>query len=371
MSSTGPYALVARSMLNGVLLAALRVRDEGGPGLDLVFADPGGETVRYPELCADLLGSGIHHVIGCYTSSSRKEIIPLFEKHDALLWYPSHYEGFERSQNVIYTGAVPNQHLIPLIHYMQAQGRKRAFCLGSNYIWAWETNRVFREEIMQYGGTVLAERYIGVGATVVDDLIAAILAAKPDMVFSTLIGTSAYAFHNGFRAACTAAGIDQPNEIPVASCSLSEPELEAIEPLAVDGHISASVYFSSIASPANAAFVKAHDVAFPHGPAVSADAEASYIATLLLASAIEAAGSDDVAAVRAAVLTRRLQAPQGEVWIDERTAHAALTPRIGRSNRHARFDIVAEAKAPLLADPYLVESAARLEAPRARLRQVS
>jgi len=358
-------------MLNGVLLATTEARTAGGPVLSLEIADPGGKLPHYAQRCAELLNSGIRHIIGCYTSSSRKEIIPLVEKYDALLWYPSHYEGFETSQNVIYTGAVPNQHLIPLMHYLKDQHRKRAFCLGSNYIWAWETNRVFREEIVQAGGVVLVERYITVGATEFDELITAILAAKPDVVFSTLIGTSAYAFLTAFRAACTKAGIDQPSEIPVASCSLSEPELEAIAPEARDGHLSSSVYFSSIASAANAAFTAAHDTAFPLGPAVSADAEASYIATLLLAGAIGAAGSDAVGDVRAAVLNRRLQAPQGEVWIDEQTAHAALTPRIGRSNRYGRFDIVMEAKAPLLADPYLVCNSARLEQPRPSLRLVS
>lgn len=358
-------------MLNGVLLAVDRIRAEGGPDLDLVIGDPGGSTPRYAELCAELLHSGIRHIVGCYTSSSRKEIIPLVEKHDALLWYPSHYEGFETSANVIYTGAVPNQHVIPLIDYLHKQGRTRAFCLGSNYIWAWENNRVFREEIMRGGGGVVAERYVAVGDTGFDDLIAAILSSGANVVFSTLIGDSAYAFLNAFRTACSAAGIDQPSQIPVASCTLSEPELESISPHAVDGHITASVYFSTIASPANAAFVSEHEARFPLGPAVSSDAEASYIATLLLAGAISDAGSDEVKQVRAAVLSRRLQAPQGEVWIDEQTSHAALTPRIGRSNRQARFDIIMEAPEPLLADPYLVRSSARFEVPRAKLRLVS
>ncbi len=368
LSSTGPYAVVARSMQNGILLAAEQACQAG---LELVFADPGGEPARYGELCADLLRSGVRHVIGCYTSSSRKDVIPLFEKHDALLWYPSHYEGFETSTHVIYTGAVPNQHVIPLTRYLVSGGRKRAFCIGSNYIWAWENNRILRDELSRHGGAVLAERYVAVGETDFTGLIGAILAARPDVVFSTLIGSSAYAFLGALRAACAAAGFDQAAEMPVASCSLSEPELEAIDPAAVDGHLSASVYFSTIATPQNRAFLAAHDARFPGGPAASADAEASYIATLLLAGAVAAAGSDDVAAVRRAVVGQRLQAPQGEVWIDEATSHAFLTPRIGRSNKRARFDILMEARAPERPDPYLVRSSARLEAPRPALRVVS
>lgn len=371
LSSTGPYSVVARSMLNGVLLAADRVKAESGRALDLIVFDPRGEPARYSELCAELLQSGVRHVIGCYTSSSRKDVIPLFEKHDAMLWYPSHYEGYETSTQVIYTGAVPNQHVIPLVEYLVEQGRKRVFCIGSNYVWAWENNRILRDELLRHGGSVLAERYMAVGDTDVGNIVRAILQASPDVVFSTLIGTSAYAFLNTFREACLACGTDQAQQIPVASCSLSEPELEAIGPSAVDGHISASVYFSSIASPANEAFVSAHEALFTEGPTMSADAEASYVATLLLARSLAAAGSEDVAAVRDAVMGQRLQAPQSEVWIDEQTSHAYLTPRIGRSNQHARFDIVMEARAPQQPDPYLVRSSARLEAPHPKLRLAS
>jgi branched-chain amino acid transport system substrate-binding protein len=99
------------------MLAFAEIGQSGAPGISFepVAADPGGDPARYPELSASLLGQGIRHVVGCYTSSSRKDVIPQFEKHDALLWYPSHYEGFESSNNVIYTGAAPNQHIIPLM----------------------------------------------------------------------------------------------------------------------------------------------------------------------------------------------------------------------------------------------------------------
>ena len=104
---------------------------------------------------------------------------------------------------------------------------------------------------------------------------------------------------------------------------------------------------------------------------MSADAEASYVATLLFARSIAAAGCDDVAAVREAVMGQRLQAPQGDVWIDDQTSHAYLTPRIGVSNKQARFDIVMEARAPERPDPYLVRSSTRLEAARPNFRLVS
>src|SRR5882757_3200376 len=175
-STTGSYSVVARSILNGALLAFQQVNASGTDiVLEPVVVNPSGDLARYRSLSLELLGSGIRHVVGCYTSSSRKEVIPCFEKFDGLLWYPSHYEGFESSDNVIYTGAAPNQHVLPLVDYLAARFGSRAFCVGSNYIWAWENNRIFREALTARGGTVVAERYLSVGDTEFDQVISAIL----------------------------------------------------------------------------------------------------------------------------------------------------------------------------------------------------
>ena len=157
-STNGPYSAVASAMLNGALLAIDEVNTGKDYGfvLEPNFFDPAGKLAGYRGACERMLKhEEVHHVIGCYTSSSRKEVIPCFEKYDGLLWYPSHYEGFETSSNVIYTGAAPNQHLVPLAKHMMKAHGKRAFCIGSNYIWAWENNRILREILTANGGDVL------------------------------------------------------------------------------------------------------------------------------------------------------------------------------------------------------------------------
>lgn len=372
ISTDGPYAAVSSGMLAGALLAV----DEVNAGdLPVRFiprhGNPGGDLSRYAALGEDMLSSGIRHVVGCYTSSSRKEIIPLFEKADALLWYPSHYEGFESSPNVVYTGPVANQHLLPLVEYLIRHVGRSAFCIGSNYIWAWENNRVMRDAMTSAGGIVTAERYFAVGSTDFAQVIAAILSERPAFVFNTLIGISSYRFVRDLRAACLAQGLDQPAVLPIASCTLSEPELAVIGPEAMDGHITSSVYFASVASPENARFRAAYRARHPEGPAVSADAEATYVAVKLLAQALAAAGTDEIGAVKAAVGRQVLTAPQGEIGIDPDTMHARLTPRIGRSNAAGEFDILAEAPLPVRADPYLIDSASRFGAlvtkPRLRI----
>ena len=363
ISSDGPYSVVSKSMLCGALLGVAEAQAEHRDlEIDPIIANPGGDNARYSAMAAEMLASGIRHVVGCYTSSSRKEIIPLFEKADALLWYPSHYEGFESSSNVVYTGAVANQHLLPLVEYLLSYVGPKAFCVGSNYIWAWENNRILREAIGPNGGTVVAERYFAVGCTEFGQVIDAILAARPSFVFNTLIGESSYQLLRDLRAACVSRGIDQTHVIPVASCTLSEPELAAIGPTAVDGHITSSVYFASLDTGENERFVAAYRARFPDGPVVSADAEATYLAVRLLARAVAEAGTVEAAAVKRAVSLRPIMAPQGEVRIDPETMHASLTPRIGRSNKDGGFTILREATRPAPADPYLIRNSSRFGA---------
>jgi urea transport system substrate-binding protein len=230
-STSGSYAAVGAAMRAGAELAIEEVNADAGVPVRLepIFVDPAGVTAAYAEGAAELLRDhGVVHVFGCYTSSSRKEVLPVFEKHDALLWYPSHYEGFETSDNVIYTGAAPNQHIVPLARYLLSRHGDRGWCVGSNYVWAWENNRILREALMEAGGTVIGERCFPVGETDLDNLARQIVSDRPDFIFTTLIGESSYQFFRQLRTAAEAAGIDQAAEMPVASCSLSEVELPFI-----------------------------------------------------------------------------------------------------------------------------------------------
>jgi len=363
-STTGSYGTIGRSMLNGAKLAVEQINGDRDFGIRLapVARNPGCDLNGYAPAVEDMIASGIRNIIGCYTSSSRKEVIPVFEKRDALLWYPTHYEGFESSANVIYTGAAPNHHMLPLVDYFTRHIGRRVFCVGSNYIWAWESNRVLREELALRHGTVVGERYFAVGETDFDGIMQSIFTAEPDIVFNSLIGESAYAFFRAFRAACRRRGVDQARRYPVASCNLSEPELDCIGPDAVAGHLSSSVYFASIDTPENRRFVEKYNAAFAEDKAPSAEAEAAYTAVFLLAQSLREASSDAMQDVKLSAARQRLAAPQGEVVIDPATFHAYLTPRIGRSRSDGQFDIVYDAGCPVAPDPYLINSTSTLEA---------
>jgi ABC-type branched-subunit amino acid transport system substrate-binding protein len=355
-STSGNYRAVGNAMLSGALLGIEQVAAD--PGYGFCFnpqaANPAGHVARYYAQAEDLLRyRSVSHVIGCYTSSSRKEVVPLFEQFDGLLWYPSHYEGFECSSNVIYVGAAPNQHIVPLARYLMSTLGKRVLCIGSNYVWAWESNRVMREIVEADGGAILAERYHSVGAKDFERAVDEICELKPDFIFTSLIGESSQAFIRAYGLARHQRRIEAGRS-PMASCTLSEADLQCLDPEVRDGHIASSVYFQSIDRPVNHDFVRRYKERFGASSMTSADAEAAYISVLLLAMAIKKADSADVAAVRAAVPACRLDAPQGLVRIDRENNHCYVTPRLGVSTATGDFRILSADEQPMKPDPYLV-----------------
>jgi urea transport system substrate-binding protein len=351
-SQSGPYQMMAGEMLKGGLMAI----DEVNRNAEFDFAfsprlrDPGGAVAAYHAACADLIREdSVEHIVGCYTSASRKQVLPIVERTDRLLWHPARYEGFESSDNVIYVGAAPNHTVIPLARYMLSNVADEVFCVGSNYVWTWESNRVMREIVAGAGGRIIAERLLELGHTAVGHLIEEIVARRPPVVFNTLVGESSYHFIRALHEATTRAGVT----IPLLSCSLCEPELKLIGPSASIGCITSSVYFESIARAENRAFVARWKTRYGADASPSVDAQSTYVCVMLLALAIGRAGTTDVANVRRAVANLRYESPQGPIWIDPENNHCFLTPRLARSVAGGRFEIFWESDVPERPDPYL------------------
>ncbi|MBV9981317.1 transporter substrate-binding protein, partial [Bradyrhizobium sp.] len=300
--------------------------------------------------CDDLIREhGVEHIVGCYTSASRKQVIPIVERTERLLWHPARYEGFESSDNVIYVGAAPNHTVVPLVRHMLENIAGDVFCAGSNYVWTWETNRVLREIVTNAGGRILAERLLELGETAVDHIVREIIERKPPAVFNTLVGQSSYAFMRALHQASRRAGLSTP----VLSCSLCEPELKLIGSAAAVDCITSSAYFESIEAPENRAFVARWKSRHGTGSHVSVDGQSTYVCVMLLARAIRRAGSADVTAVRRAAANHRYDSPQGPIWVDPDNNHCFLTPRLARSVPGCQFKIFWEAGAPVRPDPYL------------------
>ncbi len=349
-SQSGFYGAVGREMLNGALLGIRQINDAAaGFRLEPLIVDPGGDPARYYQFCETMLRQQVRHFIGCYTSAARRQILPLIEGSDSLLWHAARYEGFESSDNVIYVGAAPNQHVVPLARHMMAHFSAEVYCVGSDYIWTWETNRVLREIVSAAGGGLLAERLVPFGETAMELIIADILRLRPPVIFNTLVGESAYSFFRAYDQARR-----HTNLAPVLSCSLGEPELRLIGKPAAAGHITCSPYFATLDNPANRAFVRIYKATFGVDATPFADAEASYVCAMLLGRAIRNAGTANASAVRKAVLADRFDAPQGPVRIDPANNHCFVTPRLARSTGDGSFDVFWQAPEPVQPDPFLV-----------------
>src|SRR3984957_17481068 len=185
-SRSGPYAMMAGEMLNGAVMAAEEVNQS--EEFDFTFTphlrDPGGVVFAYHSACEELIREeGVDHIVGCYTSASRKQVLPIVERTDRLLWHPARYEGFECSDNIIYVGASPNHNLLPLVRYVLDNVSRHLFCVGSNYVWTWETNRVTRELVTAAQGTILAERLLELGESAVEHIVDEIVRRRPPVVF--------------------------------------------------------------------------------------------------------------------------------------------------------------------------------------------
>ncbi len=357
-SVTGTYGAMGRDSLDGALLALDEINgDETCPiRFKVISKDPGGNIDSYHRMSEEILREdGCRHVVGTITSIGRKEVIPIIEKHDALLWYALPYEGFEACENVIYTGAAPNQHILPLFAHLIPTYGNRVYLTGSNYIWGWETNRIARELVLATEGEILGERYLPMDDCDVARMIAEIEQKRPDFILNNLIGSSSYAFLQAYHALGKRDSDFLPAKRPVVSCDLTECELSDIGFEAAAGHLCSAVYFEGVDNPLNTQFRAKVSEKFGSARPLSAFLVGSYAAIHMLAEAIADAGTDEIEPVKKALFSKTFETAQGPITIDAKTNHAALIPHLGRINDHGGFDIVLAAEAPVAADPYLVD----------------
>jgi branched-chain amino acid transport system substrate-binding protein len=351
-STTGPYGSMGRDARDGAEFALREFAGSAGLAIEPVFFDPHADIAAYLEGARQLLRSGCRHIVGTITSAARKEVIPLVEKHDALLWYMCPYEGFEANENVIYVGGCPNQHLIPLFEHLIPRYGKRPYLVGANYVWGWEMNRLARELVTNAGGEVLGERYLPLEETAVERIVSDIEQRRPSFILNNLIGPSSYAFLEAIRLLGERDAAFRPENCPVVSCDLMECELDDITPGAALGQLCAASYFDNLATPENAAFKARVAGHFGAGRRTSGVFASAYTAIKLCTDAIVTAGSDDPIAVRQQLYQASWPTLFGPLVIDRETNHAALPFHLGRINAENGFDVIAS-RAPLAADPYL------------------
>ena len=354
-SETGVTSVIEESERMGTLLAIQEINDAGGINgreLQAVSYDPESRPAKFAALAEKLiLEDRVHVILGCYMSSTRKAVIPVVERWNALLMYPTLYEGFEYSRNVIYTGAAPNQNSVQLAEFMLREFGSRVFMVGSDYIYPYESNRIMSDLILERGGEKVGETYLPLDAPWEDYLALAkkIKQAGPDFIFSTVVGDGTALLHRAYAQL----KID-PAVMPIASLTTCEAEIKQMGADIAEGHITSAPYFQSIATEENRQCVARCKARFGNDIVTNQCWEAAYFQTHLLASAMRRMNCDSVPDLLRALPGSEFAAPQGKVRIDEHNHHTYLRPRIGKINANGQFDIIEEGRHWVRPDPYLV-----------------
>ncbi|MEA5452157.1 transporter substrate-binding protein [Leptolyngbya sp. CCNP1308] len=360
-STTGAMAASEAPLVAAALMAIDEINQAGGVlgrPLEPVVADGASEPGQFAQAAQQLLAvDSVATLFGCWTSMSRKALLPVLAAHNRLLWYPVHYEGLEQSPWVFYTGSCLNQQVEPALDWLLAQGKRHLFLIGSDHLFPRITHKIIRGQLKHRQGAVVGEAYVPLGATDFSDLAKTIAMAQPDAVFNTLNGPSNLPFYTQ----CQALGLTA-DRLPILTVSIGELELQNMGSVAA-GHYACWSYFQSLETPANRAFVerfKQHSgnpgtrAAGEHGVGgVTSDSiEAAYAQVYLWRAAVTAAQTTATNAVRQAAYHQRWEAPSGTLYC-EPNHHVQKRCHVGQVQTDGQFRIVYSSPGPIRPLPWL------------------
>ncbi len=343
-SLSGTMAISEKSVVDAEQLAIAEINAAGGvlgKQIEAIVEDGASNWDTFREKATKLIDQDqVVTVFGCWTSASRKNVLPVFESKDHMLWYPVQYEGQECSKNIFYTGAAPNQQIEPSVDWLLENKGKDFFLVGSDYVFPRTANTIIKAQLAAKGAKTVGEDYIPLGSTEVTPIIAKLKAALPNggVIYNTLNGDSNVAFFKQLQGA----GLG-PDKYPSMSVSIAEEEVKAIGVEYLKGHYAAWNYFQTVDTPANQKFVEAFKAKYGADRVTNDPMEAAYIMVYLWKQAVEKAGSTDLEAVRKAALGQTFDAPEGMVTL-ENNHHLAKFVRIGEVRDDGLFEIVYETK---------------------------
>jgi len=340
-SLSGTMAISEQSVVDAEQLAIEEINAAGGvlgKQIQPIVEDGASDWPTFAEKARKLIDRDkVVAVFGCWTSASRKAVLPVFEEKKHMLWYPVQYEGQECSNNVFYTGAAPNQQIEPSVDWLLANKGKKFFLVGSDYVFPRTANTIIKAQLKAKGGTTVGEDYLPLGNTEVTAIITKIRQALPNggAIYNTLNGDSNVAFFKQMQGA----GLG-PDKYPVMSVSIAEEEVKAIGVTYLKGHYAAWNYFQTVNTPANQKFVQAFKAKYGQNRVTNDPMEAAYIGVYMWKQAVEKAGTaEDLEAVRKAAYGLTFDAPEGKVTMRP-NHHLAKWVRIGKIRDDGMFEIV-------------------------------
>lgn len=354
-SITGTMAISETGSVQAEKLAISQINAQGGVlgrKIEFIQEDGASDWPTFAEKARKLLvNDKVASVMGCWTSASRKAVLPVFEQHNGFLYYPTFYEGLESSPNVIYTGQEATQQIIAGLNWVsENKGAKTFYLLGSDYIWPRTSNKIARKHIENMLNLkVVGEEYYPLGHTQFNSVINKIRFRRPDVIYAIVVGGSNVAFYKQLKAA----GIDMTEESPlVLTISVTEDEIRGIGGENIEGAYACMKYFQSLDNPNNKEFVAAFKEMWGDDMVIGDVTQAAYLGPWLWKAAVEKAGSFDVDKIREAspgiVFDK---APEGLVKIHE-NHHLWSKTRVGRAQRDGQYDMVFETADLVEPDPY-------------------
>ncbi|TKR55170.1 urea ABC transporter substrate-binding protein [Allopusillimonas ginsengisoli] len=366
-SLSGTMAISETSLKDVALMTIAEINANGGvlgKQLEPVVVDPASNWPLFAEKARQLLSQDkVAAVFGCWTSVSRKSVLPVFKELNGLLFYPVQYEGEEMEHNVFYTGAAPNQQAIPAVEYLMSEdggGAKRFVLLGTDYVYPRTTNKILRAFLHSKGvkDSDIQEIYTPFGHADYQTIVAGIkqfAAGGKTAVISTINGDSNVPFYKELGNANLKA-----TDIPVVAFSVGEEELRGVDTAPLVGHLASWNYFESIKNPVNAEFIKKWKAYAKAKGLANADTvvtndpmEATYIGIHMWKQAVEKVGTTDVEKVIAAMGGQTFKAPDGyTVKMDEKNHHLHKPVYIGEINADGQFDIVYKSAGLIRAQPW-------------------
>ena len=366
-SLSGTMAISETALKNTALMTFEEINAAGGVlgrPIEPVVVDPASNWPLFAEKARQLITQDkVSAVFGCWTSVSRKSVLPVFEELNGLLFYPVQYEGEELSQNVFYTGAAPNQQAIPAVEYLMSAdggGAKRWFLLGTDYVYPRTTNKILRAFLKSKGVAEkdIEEIYTPFGHSDYQTIVANIkkfAAGGKTAVVSTINGDSNVPFYKelgnqGLKA----------TDVPVVAFSVGEEELRGIDTKPLEGHLAAWNYFMSVKNPENDKFIKMYKDWAKKNSVPNLDTvvtndpmEATYVGIHMWKQAVEKAKSTDVDKVRPAMAGQTFKAPCGFTLTMDKTNHHLHKPVfIGEVTGKGQFNVVWKTKGPVRAQPW-------------------
>ena len=382
-SLSGTMAISESVLKDTVLMTIDEINANGGvlgKKLEPVVVDPASNWPLFAEKAKQLIDQDkVAVVFGCWTSVSRKSVLPVFEEKNSLLFYPVQYEGEELSKNVSYTGAAPNQQAIPAVEYLMSKdggSAKRFVLLGTDYVYPRTTNKILRAFLKSKGipESDIMEEYTPFGHSDYQTIISKVKAfaseGKKTAVISTINGDSNVPFYKELGNAGLKA-----SDVPVVAFSVGEEELRGVDTKPLVGHLAAWNYFMSIKNTPNTAFkkkwatyAKAKGIAgHKDKPLTNDPMEATYIGLNMWAQAVAKAGTTDTDKVIAAMAGQTFQAPGGFMSTMDKANHHLHKPVfIGEVKADGQFNVVWKTKGPVVADPwsdYIAENKGKKNVP--------